>query len=194
MRADPTKWSGALVLIIAVSASLILSACSGSSPRFRIQHPSQEPDVVETRDAVSVLSNSVETNSGLDQKKMTDSILSLIGTPHASVSAKGEGLDCSEFTASVYQSSANIQLPRTTKLQFDVGRRVSDGERLFGDLVFFNTTGERPSHVGIYLGDHLFVHSSSSQGVVISSLESDYYRSRYLGARRVVVPRQQLTR
>jgi murein DD-endopeptidase / murein LD-carboxypeptidase len=56
----------------------------------------------------------------------------------------------------------------------------------FGDLVFFNTTGYAPSHVGIYIEDDLFAHASVTQGVTISSMESTYYRKRFVGARRVV--------
>ena len=58
-------------------------------------------------------------------------------------------------------------------------------ELQFGDLVFFNTTGRSPSHVGIYLEDDLFAHASVTYGVTISSLESTYYRKRLVGARRV---------
>jgi lipoprotein Spr len=62
-----------------------------------------------------------------------------------------------------------------------------DRENLsFGDLVFFTEDGFTPFHVGIYIGDNRFVHSSSSQGVIISSLEEKYYAKRYLGGRRVI--------
>ena len=56
----------------------------------------------------------------------------------------------------------------------------------FGDLVFFNTTGESPSHVGVYIEDDLFAHASVTYGVTISSMESSYYRDRFVGARRII--------
>jgi cell wall-associated NlpC family hydrolase len=53
--------------------------------------------------------------------------------------------------------------------------------------VFFNTDGTGASHVGIYIGDGLFVHPAASvQRVVVDRLDSPYYVARYLGARRVL--------
>jgi cell wall-associated NlpC family hydrolase len=72
------------------------------------------------------------------------------------------------------------------RAQYGVGSDVAKPDLQFGDLVFFNTTGRSPSHVGIYIEDDLFAHASVSYGVTISSLESTYYRKRYVGARRVV--------
>jgi cell wall-associated NlpC family hydrolase len=79
----------------------------------------------------------------------------------------------------------NVTLPRTAREQFASGKGVDESSLLFGDLVFFNTTGSGASHVGIYLEDDLFAHASVSYGVTISSLESTYYRKRFLGARRL---------
>jgi cell wall-associated NlpC family hydrolase len=67
-----------------------------------------------------------------------------------------------------------------------LGQTVELSELKFGDLIFFNTTGDRASHVGIYLGDDLFAHASVSFGVTISSLQSSYYAKRYETARRIV--------
>jgi cell wall-associated NlpC family hydrolase len=67
-----------------------------------------------------------------------------------------------------------------------MGVEVERDSLQFGDLVFFNTTGRAPSHVGIYIEDYLFAHASVSSGVTISSLESTYYKGRYVGARRIV--------
>ena len=59
-------------------------------------------------------------------------------------------------------------------------------ELKFGDLVFFDTRRTvKPGHVGIYLGDNLFAHASSSKGVTISSITSSYYSGRYMGGRRI---------
>jgi lipoprotein Spr len=55
-----------------------------------------------------------------------------------------------------------------------------------GDLVFFNIKGSRISHVGIYLMNNFFVHASSSQGIMISSLEDKYWSKYYACAGRVL--------
>ncbi|NIM22248.1 MAG: NlpC/P60 family protein [Candidatus Latescibacteria bacterium] len=116
---------------------------------------------------------------------MMDEILAHIGTPYAGGNETGS-LDCSEFAALVYKNSLNRLLPRTTKEQFKRGRKIDRASLRFGDLVFFNTTGENPSHVGIYIGDDLFAHASVTWGVTISSMNSTYFRKRFTGARRVL--------
>ncbi|MFQ5797528.1 MAG: C40 family peptidase [Bacteroidota bacterium] len=124
--------------------------------------------------------------AGLNRNAVMDEILSHIGTPYASVGNEQGRLDCSAFTALVYKNSLRRHLPRTTKEQFRVGKSVPGTSLKFGDLVFFNTTGENPSHVGMYIGDDLFAHASVTWGVTISSLQSSYFRNRYTGARRVM--------
>jgi cell wall-associated NlpC family hydrolase len=93
-------------------------------------------------------------------------------------------LDCSSFTQQVFRLQ-DIDLPRTAREQFQVGDDVGQGDLRRGDLVFFRTYARYASHVGIYLGNRKMIHASSSERrVVISSMDTPYYLSRYLGARR----------
>lgn len=96
-----------------------------------------------------------------------------------------ESTDCSGFVKRTF-GYFGIKLPRTAREQFNMGIPVI--ELAEGDLVFFTTYASYPSHVGIYIGNDKFIHSSSyrSGGVRIDSLESNYYHKRYIGARRVV--------
>jgi cell wall-associated NlpC family hydrolase len=96
------------------------------------------------------------------------------------------GTDCSGFIVAMYRSVAGVQLPRTTREQFRLGKAVSLGSLQPGDLLFFNTTGLGVSHVGICLGGDQFVHASTSRGVILSSLKERYYASRFLGAHRII--------
>lgn len=180
--------SGKVTLLWTVCFCSLLCGCLASSPKFRsdssVAIESVGERAVALPIAMDVLATSREENPLLDKSRMMGYILSMIGTPHSA--RNNDGIDCSLFTSSVFDSTLNLLLPRSTKGQFEAGRKIDDGNRLFGDLVFFNTTGEVPSHVGIYLGEDLFVHASTSMGVVISSLESSYYKARYLGARRIV--------
>jgi len=104
--------------------------------------------------------------------------------------APGRGLDCSSFTMRVYRK-LGIKLPRTARGQFNVGVPVSKEDLKVGDLVFFRTYARFPSHVGIYIGDGKFVHFSSMyHGLAISSLNSRYFRKRYIGAKRVLTEKK----
>jgi cell wall-associated NlpC family hydrolase len=122
----------------------------------------------------------------LDQSRMMREISKHMGVPYLLGGESDAGMDCSGYTLVVYNKSIGKQLPRTSAEQSKLGTSVQPSDLKFGDLVFFNTTGEPASHVGIYLGDDLFAHASVSLGVTISSLESSYYQKRYEGARRIV--------
>ncbi len=111
--------------------------------------------------------------------------MQFIGTPYASGGSSPAGFDCSGFTSYVY-SNYGVSLPRTAAGQAGVGVEVSRSELVPGDLVFFNTFGGI-SHVGIYVGDNSFIHSTvPGDTVKISSMSSSYYSSRYVCARRVI--------
>jgi cell wall-associated NlpC family hydrolase len=97
-----------------------------------------------------------------------------------------EGLDCSGFVVIVF-SELGIKLPRTSAQQFQYGQAVERQNLRLGDLVFFNTSGQGVSHVGIYLESGEFIHAASNPGKVMKSrLDERYYAQRYLGARRVM--------
>lgn len=96
------------------------------------------------------------------------------------------GLDCSAYVQKVY-GIAGINLPRSAREQFGVGESVDKDELSTGDLVFFRTYASFPSHVGIYLGNNLFIHASTrSKKITIDSLESPYYLKRFIGAKRLI--------
>jgi hypothetical protein len=111
--------------------------------------------------------------------------LSLLGTRYRFGGIDHSGIDCSAFVKRVF-SSLNLPLPRSAREQFMVGEGVPPEKLEKGDLLFFHTYARFPSHVGIYLGNDRMIHASSSEGrVIISGIGNSYFRSRYLGARRI---------
>ncbi len=95
-----------------------------------------------------------------------------------------KGIDCSSFTGLLMGSVFGFALPRTAKQQYSICSKLKKDDMLEGDLVFFNTRGG-VSHVGVYLGDGFFVHSSSSAGVTINSLDESYYSRKFIGGGRI---------
>jgi cell wall-associated NlpC family hydrolase len=114
-------------------------------------------------------------------------IIKYLNTPYKYGGNSFNGIDCSAFTQTVFKNTNIYNLNRSAREQYKQGLVVKDRSELkFGDLVFFNTRRRvKPGHVGIYIGDNLFAHSSSKSGVTVSSLDYDYYSNRYMGARRV---------
>jgi cell wall-associated NlpC family hydrolase len=97
------------------------------------------------------------------------------------------GLDCSGLVQHAFQHVTGVVLPRTSKEMSGVGSKIKIDELTPGDLVFFNTRRFSFSHVGIYLGDHRFVHAPSPGGEVeIATLSASYWHARFDGARRLV--------
>lgn len=108
---------------------------------------------------------------------------SFMGVPYVWGGEDPSGFDCSGFIQYVY-AKHGISLPRTADIQFNVGTVIKFGQEKPGDLVFFETYCPGPSHVGIYLGRDYFLHASSSRGVTVDRLSSDFFGPRYLGAKR----------
>lgn len=193
--------------VVVLLAALALAGCSTSAPRFasppdeeipleqvRAEERREDDHKVDLKELSRRLTARPATSEryqnatpqGMDRDKMLLEIIGYLGVPYDYGGASRAGMDCSGFTSTVYRSGAARSLPRSTSGQYGAGRRISAEELQFGDLVFFNTTGRTPSHVGIYIEDDLFAHASVTYGVTISSLESTYYRKRFVGARRVV--------
>lgn len=126
------------------------------------------------------------SNTSVDRDAVMIRIIELINTPYLWGGTTTSGIDCSAFCQRVMKFALNIDIPRTSIMQSTVGEPVERENLQFGDLVFFNTIGSRISHVGIYLGESVFAHSSSSGGVKTSSLNEDYYNAKYVTARRVI--------
>lgn len=108
-----------------------------------------------------------------------------LGTRYRFGGTSRNGLDCSAFVQQVF-NEMEVSLPRTAREQYERGEIVNRGDMKKGDLVFFSTYASFPSHVGIYLGENKMIHASSRERrVVISSLDTPYYRSRFIGAKRI---------
>jgi hypothetical protein len=95
------------------------------------------------------------------------------------------GVDCSSYTGQLLYTVFGINLPRTAHEQYAKCSRINKYDLREGDLVFFNTRGGI-SHVGVYLSDGYFTHSSCSAGVTISNLEDSYYSRKFIGGGRVI--------
>jgi cell wall-associated NlpC family hydrolase len=119
-----------------------------------------------------------------DGYALSSTALSFQGAPYRNGGSAPDGFDCSGFVQYVF-SVHGLTVPRETREQFRIGRSVKPDDLAPGDLVFFSTTAPGASHVGIMVGGDQFVHAPSSRGVVrVERLSAEYWRRRYIGARR----------
>ncbi len=147
---------------------------------------------------VEVKQGEKPTNSGkLDTSSITlqgggaeiaEYALKFLGTPYVYGGTDlATGVDCSGFVYSIYKNFG-ITLQRNSASQYTQGTYVDKSNLQAGDLIFFNTGGNTNiSHVGMYLGDNKYIHSSTySTGVIVEDLYDDYSTSTYVGAKRII--------
>lgn len=128
-----------------------------------------------------LLNESVEKLSNLLLYKNIDD---WYGTRYRYGGKTTKGIDCSAFMQVIAAYTFGWVLPRTAREQYLAMHGIKKDELREGDFVFFNTTGGI-SHVGMYLQNNKFIHASSSQGVSIGDLQSQYWSRRFIGARRM---------
>ncbi len=123
---------------------------------------------------------------------LLDKAKTLLGTPYHYGGTTPKGFDCSGFVRFVF-GNFGFGLDRSSRSQANQGETVDLKQIQPGDLLFFRTRGKqnRVSHVGIYLGQGQFIHAASGGGpgkrrVRIGALDSSYYASRLISARRVL--------
>lgn len=155
-------------------AAMLLAACSSQRP--------VEPLVVAPAPAMQQSPGTAED--------VLFTALGLVGTPYRyGGNTPDGGFDCSGLISYVYRGAAGVALPRTTRAMNAMqGMTVGRDALKAGDLLFFATSGgRRVSHAAIYVGEGRFVHAPSTGGTVrLDSLSNSYWKSSYLGAKRVL--------
>ncbi len=174
---------------VIILLSLILMSCA-ASPRFRSEPTEIKKIKVATEEEAQMTEENEfpgeKNESHVDQGKMGRIIDSYLGTPYNLGGETKTGMDCSGLVVAVYRQYAGFRLPHDSQKLFKLVKRIDKDNLAYGDLVFFSEGWFGVSHVGIYLGGGRFVHSVGDLGVIVSSLEEDYYKKRYTGARRVI--------
>lgn len=121
----------------------------------------------------------------LDRSGLESAVDRLLGTPYRFGGDSEHGIDCSAFTRRVYRSQG-VELPRNSREQARISTSVAFGSLRPGDLVFFDTSiSGTISHVGVYLGNGVFAHASSSKGVTKSKIGEKYYTKRFVKGGRI---------
>ena len=185
-----------LVAVVSFAASLAACASSGVvyTPRpfpvpgggGPVAIPAPEAPAEPGTPAPAAPAAPATAAGSADGYALSGTALSLRGAPYRNGGIDpATGFDCSGFVRYVYEQHG-VRMPREVREQFRVGKTV-DRDRLEpGDLVFFSTVAPGASHVGIVIGGDQFVHAPSERGVVrVESLSSQYWSTRYIGAKRV---------
>ncbi len=180
----PTKPSKTTTSKTTTSKASLSSRGTTSTTKSRTT-TTKSATTAKTTSVKPTTTNTTSTETSSKAKAVINTAKNYMGVPYVWGGTTPSGFDCSGFTQYVLGRNG-ISVPRTSAEQYTAGISVSRSNLKVGDLVFFTTYKPGPSHLGFYLGDGNFIHASSSKGVTISSLDSSYYSSRYIGARRVI--------
>jgi cell wall-associated NlpC family hydrolase len=117
------------------------------------------------------------------RRELIENIDTWIGTRYRFGGRSKRGIDCSGFTSTVISHTLGISFSGTAHWQATQVTPIFNTDSLqFGDLIFFtgrNRNSERIGHVGIYLGNGVFAHSSTANGVIYTHLSEGYYSERF---------------
>lgn len=171
--------------ILLILLPLAFVSCA-SNPKYRTKNIAEESTSSRKKVHRNIGSKKDESNK-FSQNIMEEEIKSWLGTPYHLGGTTKEGVDCTGFVLKVFQNFTNQKLPRVSSKMYKVGEAVPQNKLQFGDLVFFRGhSNNKISHVGIFLGEGKFAHASLSYGVIYSHLNENYYKKRYIGAKRVL--------
>lgn len=183
-------------VFMALAATGLLAGCASqtrepaSARRERVVQPTDRYTLSSSdRDRITATPGGSGRGISVRREAVVANALMLINTPYKWGGNTPEGgFDCSGLVHYVFGRvmGDTRKLPRTTAAWADATTPIRDAHMQPGDLVFFNTSGRRYSHMGILIGDRIFVHAPSSGGRVRkTALSNPYFSKRYLGARRV---------
>jgi cell wall-associated NlpC family hydrolase len=205
------KNSATVLQIFSLLFAVILTGCSGSRELTREESERLKKDANGYKTEEIVSTSTLKQKASIDKSNLESisstiadfmstynlqesvsrdevmfKVIEYLNTPYLWGGTTKRGIDCSAFVQTVMYQALGIMIPRTSIEQSGVGVSVAREELKFGDLVFFDTMRKgRVTHVGIYLSDDFFVHSGSKTGVIVASLNTDFYARTYLGAKRV---------
>ncbi len=115
-------------------------------------------------------------------KKLYSFISEWYGTPYKYGGCGKDGVDCSCFTGTLYYKVYGKIIARSSSQLYKESDHIKMKNLEEGDLVFFKIGSKNVSHVGVYLKDDKFVHASTKKGVMISSLQEQFFKDTYYGA------------
>src|SRR5690606_37560564 len=165
-------------------SKIVIDPSSRNIPKEKTTTSSKSISKSKEKEAIVLNPENGNENSPVELKirNIVEVAQSFHGTPYRFGGTTASGMDCSGLIFTAFKEE-DILLPRSSRDMANKGQRISLNEVTVGDLVFFKTDRRRNviNHVGlvveVFLGKVYFIHSSTSQGVIISTLDESYWNN-----------------
>lgn len=128
----------------------------------------------------------LQSNRSVDIAKLKEVADEFLGIPYLYGGEGPDSIDCSAFTQQVARKALGLELPRRAVWQSELGVQVFRYALQPGDFLFFGPNYQDIDHVGIYMGDGLFINATTSQGVKYSNIDERFWREKYQFAKRLI--------
>ncbi len=168
-----------ILLFLAVS----ISSCRSHKDIPNDNSNTNVPKSKKVKEKYATLLNVDE--SKIDNVKLYSFIDEWYGVPYKYGGKNKSGIDCSNFTATLYSKIYSKALSGSSSSIFEQCKTISKNNLEEGDLVFFKIDGDKISHIGVYLQNNKFVHATTKKGVMINDLDQDYYKKYFYKAGRI---------
>ena len=179
-----------ILLLLLASCGGVKRSTSNSEERkvsVSASPVTEKPDLTTTNDATEI----AIPNSNKKADRIISTALKYSGVKYKYGGTTHSGMDCSGLLYVAF-GEHNVPLPRVSHQMAEEGKRIRVEQVDKGDLLFF-TTGRRNhkiNHVGLVVdvdGDDIkFIHSTTSRGVIVSSLKEGYWNYAFVKAARIL--------
>jgi murein DD-endopeptidase len=165
----------------------LLGGCRGAPPPIPDPPPVHAPAPITwgaENPAGAIDTETAAANPRHRGEALAQLAVKLLGAPYRFGGATPAGFDCSGLVFYAHRE-LGLTVPRTSRDQARVAEEISQRKLERGDLVFFRIGKRHVDHVGIYIGDRLFIHAPrSGRPVTLQSLDDEYYEKHFSGAGR----------
>lgn len=167
------------ILLFAIS----ISSCRSHKETAKTETSSTAPKSKKVQEKYAAILNVDKSN--IENIKLYAFIDEWYGTPYKYGGKNKDGIDCSNFTSTLYSSIYNKSISGSSSSIFEKCSLISKNNLKEGDLVFFKIDGNNISHIGVYLQNNKFVHATTKKGVMIDDLDEPYYKKYFYKAGRL---------
>ncbi len=175
------KHNTILYWLVTITILSFITSCRSSKDTSTKEKPDKKNLELQTKYATLLGTNTEQ----IKNLKLYQFIDEWYGVPYKYGGKTKEGIDCSDFTATLCKTVYNKTVEVPSSKIYSMTQPIDMSEIQEGDLVFFKIESSKISHVGVYLQNNKFIHASTKKGVIINDLNEAYYKKYFYKAGRL---------